>query len=62
MFREVQIIAPVGSQFGLISKENDPVVVILCRRKGEEWPHGFEPRGGLNEIIEGCDRYIVEKC
>lgn len=57
---EVQVIAPVGTSFGLV-KSDDGVLRIVVMPSGEtEWPHGIVPNTGLNQIAPGCTRYCVE--
>lgn len=59
ILKEVQVVAPVGTQFGTVKGENG-ILTIVCRPPGcTEWPHGIVPDGGHNEIAEGYTRYVV---
>lgn len=56
---EVQVVAPVGTKFGLV-KSPAGVLTIVCRPPATpDWPHGIVPDSGRNEIAPGFTRYIV---
>lgn len=56
---EVQVVAPVGTKFGLLESPTG-VLTIVCRPPASpDWPHGLVPERGLNEIAPGHTRYVV---
>lgn len=57
--KEVEVIAPVGTSFGILSSE-DGVLRIVVKPVGDaDWPHGIKPNTGHNTIEPGFTRYIV---
>lgn len=59
-FRKVAVVLPVGYQAGIAQRE-DGLLVIAVKPTGEQWAHGIEPISGLNEIAEGCTRWVIEE-
>lgn len=53
--KEVQFIAPAGTEFGEVMFR-DGVLTVTARRPGEEWPHGIEPARTLGSMAEGYTR------
>lgn len=57
-WNKVKIIAQEQTQFGVVSDKEGELVVV-SRRKGEDWPHNTKPFGGINEINKGFTSYII---
>lgn len=58
MWDQVQIIAEAGTQFAII-EDYKGCLVIITRRRNEDWPYGIQPIGGFNQIGTECTRYVV---
>jgi hypothetical protein len=57
--KRVEIIAEVGTSFGIV-RNDDFCITISVRPPGQEdWPHEIEPVSGFNTIREGFTRYAV---
>lgn len=61
MWREVEIIAETGTQFGLLRSTEDTLIVVIRRHGNLPWPQGVEDADVMsrNEIAVGFARYCV---
>ena len=59
VWHTVEIVAAEGTEFGLV-EELGGTLTVIARRQGEDWPHGMEPKSGVNVIAKGCRVYCVQ--
>ena len=55
----VEVVAEVGTEFGIIEDSELGLLTLITRREGEDWPHGMKPEAGMNKIEEGRRVYVV---
>ncbi|MDE2095620.1 MAG: hypothetical protein KGL39_00055 [Patescibacteria group bacterium] len=61
LLKEVQLIAAVGTEVGIVESPDRSVLILTSRRPGEEWPHGMIPAPERTLTIEeGHSRYSVD--
>ena len=58
VWHRVEVIAPVGTQFGIIMDEHGTLTIAMRPNVGEDWPHGAIPEIGTT-ILEGHQAYQV---
>jgi len=59
-YREVEVIAPAGTSFGIVTQSNGVLTLATKLPGAAEWSHGVKPVTGENTIGEGgFTRYVV---